>query len=332
MKLLPCWHGTGDAAASGIIKTGFAALQSTDAGWFGKGMYFAVEAQYSYEHYAVKQKGQVLLFCWASCFSAYPVIDGDRKGLEGMANYQNYDAHFVPVGKGFQPVASLADHNYTEFVVFDQSQCLPSYRVELRDASIPASVQGSNSVFVDGMDQAVKFCYIRYLSLPYTLTSIMWDWDYCGIPRPNHGLAHTVRTMTYVPFVVEALAKKVALPQSWPADAVRLLQLGMLFFVAGRENEAGSREDSVAYKRFREKSKAAFLDFMKSDEVCFLCFFSFEFFDQSICFPLSRTLLSRRLRILSSCVSLTRQTLLDSCCVSLTTSIVCVVSLLKFMT
>lgn len=101
VQLMPCWHGTSDAAAAGIVKAGFAALQTTDDGWFGKGLYFAAEAKYSFEQYAKKASGQVLLMCWASSFSVYPVIEGDMAKLQGKAQHGNYDAHFVPIKEGW---------------------------------------------------------------------------------------------------------------------------------------------------------------------------------------------------------------------------------------
>lgn len=72
---------------------------------------------------------------------AYPVIDGDMNKLMGKANYQNYDAHFVPVvpddpndptTKSFYPCKPKQPAKYQELVVFDRAQCLPRYLVELQ--------------------------------------------------------------------------------------------------------------------------------------------------------------------------------------------------------
>lgn len=261
VHLMPVWHGTKKVAADSIVNAGFAALQSTDEGWFGKGLYFAREAKYSYEHY-----GNVLLLCWVGFFSAYPVIDGDRSKLQGKGVYKNYDAHYVPIGSNFNPVKSSQEQMFAELVVFESMQCLPVYRVELKSCSGPAKLLGSQSVFKSsqGLDlvAAAKFCYSTYLSKPYTLGTTKWDWSYKCINRPNHGLAHTLRTMAYVPFVIAAI-KHPKFANDPMLKCVGLLQLGMLFYVAGRENEAGSREDLTAYKRFRKNSAAAFVSFIK---------------------------------------------------------------------
>lgn len=96
VKFLPMWHGTKPEILDSLFKTGYANLATTDSGFLGKGIYFASEAEYSQRVYS---QGALLLN-WVSCFSAYPVIDGDMKrlGLEdNKANYRNYDAHFAPV-------------------------------------------------------------------------------------------------------------------------------------------------------------------------------------------------------------------------------------------
>ena len=93
VKLLPVWHGTKPEILSSLFKTGFASLALVDAGYFGKGIYGAYEAEYSHRVYS---KGALLLN-WCAVFSAYPVIDGDMLKLEGKANYANYDAHVAPV-------------------------------------------------------------------------------------------------------------------------------------------------------------------------------------------------------------------------------------------
>ncbi len=95
VNLLPMWHGTKTEIVDSIFRTGYASLATTDNGFFGKGIYGAHEAEYSYRVYA--KEGGALILNWTACFSAYPVIDGDMKKLEGKGSYSNYDAHFVPV-------------------------------------------------------------------------------------------------------------------------------------------------------------------------------------------------------------------------------------------
>jgi len=143
VKLLPVWHGTRADILPSLFKTGFAALTSTDVGYFGKGLYSSYEADYAYKIYC---KG-ALLVNWVAFYSAYPVIDGDMNKLTGAAAYQNYDAHFVPVVpqfpdadcESFVPCQPKQKHRYQEVVVFERSQCLPRYLVELQP-SFPKTV------------------------------------------------------------------------------------------------------------------------------------------------------------------------------------------------
>lgn len=137
VKLLPLWHGTRPEILESLFKTGYVNLATTDSGYFGKGLYSAHEAEYSYRVYS---RG-ALIVNWVAIFSAYPVIDGDMERLIGKANYQNYDAHFVPVmprdpnnpnEDTYYPCKPNQNHHYIEVVVFEKAQCLPRYLVHLQ--------------------------------------------------------------------------------------------------------------------------------------------------------------------------------------------------------
>lgn len=150
IKLLPFWHGTDPAILGSIFETGYANLATTDSGFFGKGLYFANAAEYAYRCYsrgAGKRVGElgeggVLLLTWVASFSAYPVIHGDKSKLSGGGNYQNYDAHFIPVMPqspdnpyevNYYPCDSIDTlPTYYELVVFESAACLPRYLITLQ--------------------------------------------------------------------------------------------------------------------------------------------------------------------------------------------------------
>jgi hypothetical protein len=138
VKLMPLWHGTQRAALKSIFKTGFANLATTDSGFFGNGIYGAHEASYAHRVYA---KEGALLLNWVAIGSAYPVIKGDMKKLQGKSNYQNYDAHYIPVvprdpgnplESVYYPTRPGQKPTFTELVVFNDQQCLPRYLVTLK--------------------------------------------------------------------------------------------------------------------------------------------------------------------------------------------------------
>ncbi len=137
VKIIPAWHGTKPEILDSIFRIGYSNLAFTDAGFFGKGLYSAYEAEYSHRAYS---KGALILN-WVACFSALPVIDGDMSMLTGHGNYGNYDAHFVPVAPlnpndpnevNYFPCKAQQTHTYTEIVVFETAACLPRYLVELQ--------------------------------------------------------------------------------------------------------------------------------------------------------------------------------------------------------
>lgn len=145
MHLLPLWHGTQDDVAEYIFNMGYGIFQTnpqfvTDEGYFGKGVYTAHEAEYSFRSYA-KQHGDkaVLLLNWVSSFEAYPIIPGDMPKVQGKPmGYDNCDAHFIPVRSDQHPHTNIyypcgphQSHQYLETVVFNPAQCLPRYKVKL---------------------------------------------------------------------------------------------------------------------------------------------------------------------------------------------------------
>jgi len=163
LNLVPMWHATDASILPSIFEAGFATLGLIDAGYFGRGIYSAGEARYSYNVYGKifedQGKEPALLMNWVASYSAYPVIDGDKsnsemRSLEGKGNYANYDAHFIPVRpnnpnnpneKVFFPCQPGQAHKYSELVVFDKAHCLPRYVVELQsddpDRPIPQAIE-----------------------------------------------------------------------------------------------------------------------------------------------------------------------------------------------
>ena len=161
VKIIPVWHGTKAAIVTSIAKTGFANLATTDAGFFGKGLYSSYEAEYAYRAYGPGQLGAggALMINWIACYSPYPVVGyrvsgytgpipdpGDMLKLSEKGNYGNYDAHFVPVRPAtsnpnelnYYPCRPEEAATYHELVVFEKTQILPRYIVELQP-SLPAA-------------------------------------------------------------------------------------------------------------------------------------------------------------------------------------------------
>jgi hypothetical protein len=105
VTILAAWHGTDSSILPSIMSASFANLASTDSGFFGKGIYASLDAEYadrcyaSFDHAKKRERDTgALVMCCVSLFSAYPVISrSDMNKLQGKGNYQNYDAHIVPV-------------------------------------------------------------------------------------------------------------------------------------------------------------------------------------------------------------------------------------------
>lgn len=173
-----------------VCKTGYANLATTDSGFFGKGIYNTHEAAYAYRCYATLNglRAGVLLMNWVSSYSVYPVIKGDMGKLTGKGNYQNYDAHLIPVQPrnrnnpremSYLPCGPTDVPTYHEMVVFEQASCLPRYRVTLRKsgpmgAMAPTVVVPGQAAYVQG---EALFQQSQYrAALPHLLTAAVSDY------------------------------------------------------------------------------------------------------------------------------------------------------------
>lgn len=155
-KIIPLWHGS--KQVDSICKSGFAffgkhhffdknatagSQASTDIGFFGSGIYFT-----NSPHYASMYHSGSLLLSWISMREPYPVVNDvsiPKKGsdmikLQGKGAYQNYNAHYIPVTSTdpsspdnmiYHPCHYTEQPAWDEYVVFEKSQALPRFIVEL---------------------------------------------------------------------------------------------------------------------------------------------------------------------------------------------------------
>jgi serine/threonine protein kinase/TPR repeat protein len=187
VNIVPLWHGTKRAILDSLFRAGYASLASTDSGFFGKGLYGAHEAEYSYRvygpgnthHYKTPEEGTLILN-WVACYSAYPVIDGDMAKLEGRGAYRNYDAHFVPVVPKnpsnpnevtYYPCPPNQNSYYTEVVTFESASCLPRYLVELQPDLVKSPAHLSPAILLANVphqgEQVFRIGLALYLAGQY---------------------------------------------------------------------------------------------------------------------------------------------------------------------
>ena len=124
---------------------------------------------------------------------------------------------------------------------------------------------------IDGLLKECQYVYKHYLSLPFTEDWIDVDWElvtpYGIIPRPNHGLAHTMRVAHLVPTVAEFLQHHDN-KFNFTDRVISIVQLTALFSVVGRKNEAGFNDmqlNKSGYRVFKQNSAQAFSDYVRKN-------------------------------------------------------------------
>lgn len=126
----------------------------------------------------------------------------------------------------------------------------------------------------DIIKHAAKHVYDNFLSKPYTGTANKNNQVYyCSngtiVHRPNHGLPHSLRKMSYSDAVISFLRlhdKTDCVPDFCFTDDEQLaIKLCLLFSVTGRDDEAGHINSPEAYQNYLTASADHFTEFCKKN-------------------------------------------------------------------
>lgn len=138
-NILTTWHGLEERNLDAVLKMGLAALQTTDQGFWCKGIYSTTSPEYAcfystgeIESDHARPDGCVLL-CLSSVGLAYPVCrkdyaNGPKCTLEGGAILAPCDMHVAVVNpdEGYQAASDpTARGCYLEVAIEQESQILP---------------------------------------------------------------------------------------------------------------------------------------------------------------------------------------------------------------
>jgi len=138
VPILPVCHGTDHYIAEKISQTGFAALSTTDVGYYGRGIYFTSYAQYSFPYFMSRDNPSLIL-AYLVVGNAYPVVEHHLKkgNLVGQALKAGFNSHYVLCNKdGFAIEVAEGEQLhlegvFNEFVINQESQTVPAFIVDL---------------------------------------------------------------------------------------------------------------------------------------------------------------------------------------------------------
>jgi len=139
VPVIPVVHGTDASVAWKILDTGFSALSSLDAGYYGRGIYFTSSTQYALPYYASKSN-PALLLCLAIPGNVYPAVEGpkDANSLLGTPVKSGYQSHYVLTNKDGMPCPQRQEPGtfYDELVLDQESQVVPVAIIEFSHAKL----------------------------------------------------------------------------------------------------------------------------------------------------------------------------------------------------
>lgn len=128
VPILLAAHGTDADVASKICETGFASLQTLDAGYYGQGIYFTTYAHYTLTYFAQRKHPSIVL-SWVVPGNVFPVTE-DRKSpqsLCGLALKSGYNSHYVVTNRNGDIPDPEDTVHFDEIVVGQESQISPAF-------------------------------------------------------------------------------------------------------------------------------------------------------------------------------------------------------------
>jgi len=146
VKIIPALHGTDYAIATSICSTGFAALSTTDGGWYGKGIYFTTFAMYSVPYFGTKSDPAVII-SYTIIGNTYPVTEPLKSAdsLVGASLVSGYNSHYVVVdSEGHIPDATKDEDQelFDEIVIQQEAQIVPVYVLRFDSQALKSFLEG----------------------------------------------------------------------------------------------------------------------------------------------------------------------------------------------
>jgi len=149
INLIPTIHGTDATIAMKIAKTGFAALSTLDAGWYGKGIYFTTSIKYAIPYFATK-KFPAVLISYILLGNPYPIIYNKEEPENhlGKAIVNGYDSSYVVTEKKgrippFDEIEQISPL-FDEIVIEQEGSIVPVFLVEFDGKSLMKELERFN--------------------------------------------------------------------------------------------------------------------------------------------------------------------------------------------
>ena len=157
VKELLGWIGIAGDKVPSVIESGLTPVGSTDSGYFGTGVYTAMQAEYACMYAlnefsptcapAARGTTATVLLCWVVVGNVYPITRGADydvgawhakyfvPGTGSLGTRSGFTAHHAAVSKGlkYQVPPDPSDAEYDEVVVAEAAQVLPQYVVRFRE-------------------------------------------------------------------------------------------------------------------------------------------------------------------------------------------------------
>jgi len=132
VPVLASCHGTDGKIAQQICSTGFAALSSLDAGFYGKGIYFSSSCLYTTPYFVTK-KNPCIIICLIIPGNTRPIVETKNEKISylGVTIDSGYQSHYVITNREGIPLSKIRKNYYDEIVLAIDPQVIPLFLLSL---------------------------------------------------------------------------------------------------------------------------------------------------------------------------------------------------------
>ena len=131
--MIPAAHATSARVAAQITETGFSALSSLDAGYYGRGTYFSSSSRYTLPYCFTKKRPSVML-CLTSPGNPNPIVEDRREPNSHLGSpiQSGYQSNYVLTTVDGSPCSKVEKSGvyYDELVLDQEAQVVPVAIIE----------------------------------------------------------------------------------------------------------------------------------------------------------------------------------------------------------
>ncbi len=265
-------------------------LKTCDIGWDGKRKFYSANEK---KKISINEIVQKLYDCYNEKYSSGSVLKKEdsnniEKSIRKIKKLDNESYFKLRKSSIFKKITHYfsscfgrnitmkKDGLFTLFYLTDKKSILKNIKKEINKSKESFFLNDKTKTKLNpSVKKALDYAYTNYYGQKYKDKYRKWEARYKikneVIHRYNHGLAHAVRKVFYIPFVVDYFERngldhltkqlQVLIEEQGKENVIAKLQIVMAFEVVGRDSECSAKQSLKTHTRYLEQSQQALKDY-----------------------------------------------------------------------